>query len=1511
MSTIANGLGGGSPCVASVESPTNSGAGPWSPVRPARCTGRPDASMLHAGSGDRPQVVRSLRSHLRGMRGTAATVLVFLGLVAALAPAPGAQAQAPAATVSYGMAAQTVAEGSAVTVTVTLSRDPQRRVEVPLAIQSGGTAAAADHAGLPASVVFASGETRKSFQLAAFDDPDVEDSETVVLGFGTLPDGVSAGSLPTSTITITDNDAATVWAVLPGVPGTFARTLDAQLELTEGRSGFYWLLPGWRPTADVTVSVSTDLAGTDVTVTPSQLTFTRENWNVAQPVHVTVARDPDAVVDPPVVLRHTVSGGDSAGATTAEATLTIGDVSVPTVRARSLRAAESAGQIDFEVTLDAPSSTEVTVPYATSDGTATSGSDYTAASGTLTFAPLERSKTISVPVTNDATEETYEESFTLTLSQPQDASLGSGIASRELTGTIVDDDAAASLPRVAIAADSSPVTEGTSASFTLTRPGSAGPLTVAVTVSESGDAVAADDEGATTVAFGDGDATAGLTVPTDGDALAEADSEVTATLGTGTGYAPDAARSAAPVTVEDDDGLPVIHTRVDAVSLPEFAGGGLPRVCIEISGESTLPVSVQAQAADGTAAAGSDFQATSATLSSGSPCLTLQLLDDTAQEGDETFTVTLSNPVNATLGGSAATTVTILANDGTPPAPSGLRATIGRVGGEVRLDWDRPAVIDNIGRHEYRYSTSGGYGEWTALPSSGSSATTHGYANGLANGAAHTFQLRAVNGNGGESQPSASAAATPQGVVPAVTLTSTALTVPEGESRSYSVSLNVEPPPGTAQVELSIEGDSDVSVSPSTLSFGVPLQPGVVTVSTLHDADSANDTATISHTVSGYYGAAAGATAVTVIDDEATAVTPTVALTLSPASIAESGGASTVTASLDQASGVLTTLTVTAAAVAPALGSHFALGEQRTLTIPAGRTSSTGVVTIAARDDNVDGPDREVTVSAATSNTDGVLGPDAVTLTITDDDVRGVTVSAATLTAPQDGDRTYTVVLDTQPTGTVAIAVAAAGDPDVTVEPTTLSFTAATWNTPQPVTVSGAAAATVGDTATVSHTVSGGDYGANSVTAASVAVTVGETLPAAPGSVRVYVYMTGKLEVRWSSADSSSVTGFTVQWRSGDQEWDASRSDAVDPATARVQWSSAQESRRYRHPLDGLTNGTEYEVRVVASNDSGDGDPSAVATGTPQSDSTHDQAADFIENELISVHEDDNPWLRVAFDWIDAANREGDPYGVRSGIEFHLGEQFWGRVVHSCFNGAGAELHHTLWDRWSRYCHITWMYIEWDYIDVIPLITHELAHVLTLTNRLDGSPEAPLAIARLYLARVDHGCDYRPPREVLADLLMVNLFGDAGSRVSGYWRHCVARDEEEALGVVRTALAGEMPGWLADTYGDEHGDLDLALVWSHIKAEGDPSPIMRDLMRSAFGGLCRPDALWNNAIRIPWRDGGCVPTAPPDFAVIAIEDGKLTVAWAPPAATAGHGSPATGCSGSPAPRNTTRPGRRT
>ena len=100
------------------------------------------------------------------------------------------------------------------------------------------------------------------------------------------------------------------------------------------------------------------------------------------------------------------------------------------------RANEGAGaSVAFEVSLSRAAAGAVTVDYATADGTAEAGSDYTATSGTLTFAAGETSKTVNVPVLDDAVDE-GEETFTFWLSNPT----GARIADGEATGTIANDD---------------------------------------------------------------------------------------------------------------------------------------------------------------------------------------------------------------------------------------------------------------------------------------------------------------------------------------------------------------------------------------------------------------------------------------------------------------------------------------------------------------------------------------------------------------------------------------------------------------------------------------------------------------------------------------------------------------------------------------------------------------------------------------------------------------------------------------------------------------------------------------------------------------------------------------------------------------------------------------------------------------------------------------------------------------------------------------------------------------
>ena len=125
-------------------------------------------------------------------------------------------------------------------------------------------------------------------------------------------------------------------------------------------------------------------------------------------------------------LAHTGLGHDPAHKVDWRPTLSVAD-------AEAHEGQDAA--MEFAVTLSRPASGAVTVDYATGDGTATAGEDYTATSGTLTFAAGEQAKTVSVPLLDDAIDE-GKETFTLTLSNPSRARILDG----EATGTIINSD---------------------------------------------------------------------------------------------------------------------------------------------------------------------------------------------------------------------------------------------------------------------------------------------------------------------------------------------------------------------------------------------------------------------------------------------------------------------------------------------------------------------------------------------------------------------------------------------------------------------------------------------------------------------------------------------------------------------------------------------------------------------------------------------------------------------------------------------------------------------------------------------------------------------------------------------------------------------------------------------------------------------------------------------------------------------------------------------------------------
>lgn len=104
-----------------------------------------------------------------------------------------------------------MSEGGSVVVSVELSGDPERELEIPLVVRHFGGATSADYAGVPQTVMFTGGTTSREFEFEAVDDSDQDFGESVALGFGALPPGVTAGG--EATISIADDDTPPMSAI--------------------------------------------------------------------------------------------------------------------------------------------------------------------------------------------------------------------------------------------------------------------------------------------------------------------------------------------------------------------------------------------------------------------------------------------------------------------------------------------------------------------------------------------------------------------------------------------------------------------------------------------------------------------------------------------------------------------------------------------------------------------------------------------------------------------------------------------------------------------------------------------------------------------------------------------------------------------------------------------------------------------------------------------------------------------------------------------------------------------------------------------------------------------------------------------------------------------------------------------------------------------------------------------------------------------------------------------------
>jgi large repetitive protein len=310
----------------------------------------------------------------------------------------------------------------------------------------------------------------------------------------------------------------------------------------------------------------------------------------------------------------------------------------PTVSINDVAVTEgNTGTTDatFTISLSKASSQDVTVHYATADGTATAGSDYTAASGDVTIPHGQTTYAVTIAVTGDRVAESTE-TFAVNLSAPVNATIGDG----QGTGTIVDDEPLISINDVT-------VTEGNtgrvSATFTVSL---SAVYDADVTIhydTANGTATAGSDYTAAsgTVTIPAGQTSKTLTVAVLGDRVAEPTETFVVNL-------------SAPVNagVSDGQGVGTIlddepRISIKNVTKKEGNGGTTQFIfTVTLSAAYDQAVTLNYATANGTATAGSDYQAKSGTLTFApgvtSMTITILVYGEKTKEADETFFVNLS-----------------------------------------------------------------------------------------------------------------------------------------------------------------------------------------------------------------------------------------------------------------------------------------------------------------------------------------------------------------------------------------------------------------------------------------------------------------------------------------------------------------------------------------------------------------------------------------------------------------------------------------------------------------------------------------------------------------------------------------------------------------------------------------------------------------------------------------------------------------------------------------------------
>ena len=589
----------------------------------------------------------------------------------------------PQVEVTISSSVTTVAEGGTATVTVSLDKDPEREVIVLITKTNlSGASAMEDYSGIPEDLTFADGgPPTQSFTFVAIDDTVDDDGEGVTIGFGTLPDGVSAGTSDEITISIDDNDVPEVTVSFEESSYTVAESDDTTTSGVAENTVTVKVKLSADPERNLTIPLSPvglgDISSADYSGIPANISFSTDDTNKTEQTFTFTATHDDADDDDEGVkitfdtanLPDRVSVG-----VTDETTISIIDDDFPSIKVNfekdSYTVAESDDlttsgveehKVTVKVKLNAAPERQVTIPFTITSDTAVS-TDYSTPSSVI-FEANDTEKTFTFTAEHDSTDD-EDESVEIAFSSSLPTGITAGDTAKTVVG-IIDDD----VPDVTVKFDPSTYDAPEGGDITVTvllSPAPQRTVIIPLTATPNGATAADYTAVAQSVTFSATDTSQPITFTAANDNISDDGESVTIGFGP---LLPAGVTAGTP----SEATVTIIDNIVDVVAAFEHAmytaaEGATVTITVTLDTDPERMVSILLTSSGQDGATGDDYSDFPASVSfaSGemSKTFTFTVDSDDVDDDDESVVIGFDTlPTGVTAGTTAETTVNITDDD--------------------------------------------------------------------------------------------------------------------------------------------------------------------------------------------------------------------------------------------------------------------------------------------------------------------------------------------------------------------------------------------------------------------------------------------------------------------------------------------------------------------------------------------------------------------------------------------------------------------------------------------------------------------------------------------------------------------------------------------------------------------------------------------------------------------------------------------------------------------------------